>query len=119
VKSAQAVRIVRAPIGEAPAWVREAWVGLTLPLAPGRSEGRWRTIGVLSGPRSWLGGLWALLSGRAQAVEGFGVDAATAVDRLAAHDPEAAEWWRREAGHMLRRGQIFIFDREACDPVVR
>ncbi|MEA3013605.1 MAG: hypothetical protein QOD42_2150 [Sphingomonadales bacterium] len=37
MSGSQAIRIVRAPIGEAPLWVREAWVGLSLPL-PARSQ---------------------------------------------------------------------------------
>ena len=56
------VKIVRAPKGEAPDWVREAWVGLVLPL----KEPTLTTVptaGVLSGPRSAMGMFWASLAG--------------------------------------------------------
>lgn len=58
------VKIVRAPQGEAPDWVREAWVGLVLPL----KESRLTIVtpaGVLSGPRSPMGLFWASLTGGA------------------------------------------------------
>jgi hypothetical protein len=116
MSGAQAIRIVRAPIGEAPLWVREAWVGLTL---PARSHGRWTGFGVLTGPRSCLGQLWSRLRGRGQRVEGFSVDAWEAVERLAARNPEAAAWWRREAAALVRPGSVFVFDDAACEAVVR
>ncbi len=49
------IRIVACPPGEAPQAVREAWIGLELPLPPGRLGHRrgWLTTGVVSGPRTW------------------------------------------------------------------
>src|SRR5512140_2697360 len=45
------VRIVGVPPGDAPAWVRQEWVGLELPLAQSSAEAiHARTAGVLSGP---------------------------------------------------------------------
>jgi len=116
MSGAQAIRIVRAPIGEAPLWVREAWIGLTLPT---RGHGRWTGFGVLTGPGSFLGELWACFRGRGQKVEGFAVDACEAVERLAAHNPEAAAWWRLEAAALVRPGRCFVFDDAACQAVVR
>jgi hypothetical protein len=43
-------------------------------------------------------------------VEGFSVDAWQAIERLAAHNPEAASWWRREAAPLVRPGAFFVFD---------
>jgi hypothetical protein len=116
MSGSQAIRIVRAPSGEAPLWVREAWIGVTLPT---RARGRWTGFGVLTGPGSLLGQLWARLRGRAQRIDGFSVDAWQAVERLAAHNPEAAAWWRREAAAFVRPGSVFVFDHGACEPVVR
>ena len=45
------IRIVDVPPGEAPAAIRQAWVGLELPLLRKR-PGRYLAAGVLSGPRS-------------------------------------------------------------------
>ena len=65
-----AIRILRPPIGEAPLWVREAWVGLELPLADYRRV-TIPTVGVLSGPKTALGEFMANLLGRTAIVEGF------------------------------------------------
>ena len=57
------VRITATPPGEAPLWVREKWVGLVLPLAPGGSApGTYLTSGVLSGPQTRLALLIALIT---------------------------------------------------------
>ena len=117
MKQVGAVRIVRAPIGEAPVWVRQAWIGLTLPLAPSARSGRWRSVGVLSGPRSFVGFLLAWITGRTEIIEGYPVMAAEAVDRLSHQNAEAAAWWREHAPHLLRPRGVFLFDTPACDPV--
>jgi hypothetical protein len=57
-----AVKIVRPPVGEAPVWVREAWVGLVVPLKE-PSLTTIPSVGVLSGPKSALASLWASLTG--------------------------------------------------------
>lgn len=111
------VRIVRAPIGEAPDWVRQAWIGLELPVKTGRGLRRWRSIGVLTGPRSILGQLWARLLGRTDRIEGYVVDAKAAVDLLAVHNPEAAAWWRENADQLFDGRRGLVFDVAACEPV--
>jgi hypothetical protein len=109
------VRIVQAPIGEAPEWVREAWVGLELPLAH-PEEVAVETGGVLTGPRTWLGGWWARLTGRLEVVSGYVVKADRAIDLLGRSRPEAAAWWRAHAPEFCRSGAEFIFDSPACEP---
>jgi hypothetical protein len=53
------------PPGEAPAWVREKWIGLELPLAQSSSSPMaGGTYGVLSGPRSFFGLLALLVRGK-------------------------------------------------------
>lgn len=72
-------RIVRTPDGEAPLWVREAWVGLILP-------GRWSNSAKPAR---------GLMTGRDRAVEaGFHVawDLAIGTLRRQGHH-EAADWW--------------------------
>jgi hypothetical protein len=111
------VRIVDVPPGEAPEWVRRAWVGLVLPLLPGETGPRsTRTHGVLSGPRNWLAKLWWALSGKGQRSVGYAVRARLAVTLLAEHAPEAAAWWRENAAHILQPESIFIFHVRACRP---
>jgi len=112
--SAESVRIVARPIGEAPEWVRDAWVGLSLPLlCP--DQRRVPGVGVLSGPHFLLGQLvWRLL-GRSMTVSGYIVNAGIAVDLLEAHHPQAAGWWRANAGHLLDRSRNFVFDTPSCE----
>lgn len=109
-----AVKIVRPPSGEAPQWVREAWVGLVLPL----KEAGLRTapsIGVLSGPKSALGWLWASLTGAPITVTGYLTPAARAIEILARARPEAAAWWRQHAPKFLRDEAEFLFEAPACE----
>jgi hypothetical protein len=119
------IRIVKCPGGQAPADVRQAWVGLSLPvlsLPPGAIP--WREMGILSGSRSLLG-LW--LKGRIQSIKliksptspgprmpGYRVDPAVAVNLLEKTNPEAAAWWRTNASHLFRPGICFLFDEACC-----
>ncbi len=88
------IRIIARPDGEAPEAIRDAWIGLELPLVhpePVDTLG----FGVLTGPKHrWLEILLCHL-GRAQKVSGYVVPADQAIQRLAAKDPTAAIWWRR------------------------
>lgn len=103
------IKIVRRPIGEAPEWVRDAWIGLSLPLAFKRERG-WQSFGVLSGPNRRFPQLWALVIGKASKVEGYLVNAQVAVDRLTKVNPEAAAWWRKQTPELLNGKHCFIFD---------
>src|SRR5262249_14111542 len=99
------LRIVRIPPGEPPEWVRCAWVGLELPLAPGEIKARRVTsVGVLSGEGPELG-------------TGYLVDGGKAVARLAAHAPPAAAWWRENARHVVSSGYQLFFPAEVCEKV--
>jgi hypothetical protein len=42
------------------------------------------------------------------------VDALTAFGRLETVNPSAAEWWRTNTPHLLKRGRILFFDEECC-----
>jgi hypothetical protein len=111
------IRIVQPPIGEAPSWVRQAWVGLDLPVVRNARSGAYLGFDVLSGPKSPLGGLWGLLRGKARRITGYPVYAASAVDVLAVSNPDAAVWWRENAPHLLRPGRIFLCNEDACSPL--
>src|SRR3989475_2155791 len=84
------VRIISAPPGEAPADIRRAWVGLTLPIV-GRGPMTGFGSGVLTGPKSILELLWRLVTFRMQVHEGYAVDVATAIDILAKARPDRSE----------------------------
>lgn len=110
------IRIVRRPEGEAPEWVRDAWIGLELPLtveAPIKS----RIVGgVLTMPRTRLGYWWAVIRGRSRMQEGFLVDANAAVRVLERRNPTAAIWWRTKAADCLLPQGQFLFDLPASEP---
>jgi hypothetical protein len=107
------LQITQVPPGEAPLWVREQWVGLVLPLAQRRqSPLAFLTSGVVSGPKTGLSRLVALLTGKLERQSGYRVDTQAAVSILAARSPEAAAWWRDNAPHVLRPGRSFVFHRD-------
>jgi hypothetical protein len=111
------IRIVQPPIGGAPSWVRQAWVGLELPVVRNTRCRAYRTFDVLRGPKSLLGELWGLLRGKARRKTGYPVYAGSAVDVLAASNPDAANRWRENAPHLLRPGGMFLFNEDACSPL--
>jgi hypothetical protein len=105
------------PEGEAPLWVRENWVGLALPLAQRKpTANSFLTGGVVSGPRSFLSWLYALLTGKLERRSGYIVDALEAVSLLERKSPEAAAWWRQNAAYLMKRGRFFVFP-DACGSV--
>lgn len=107
------VTIVQRPIGEAPEWVRDAWIGLRLPLAR-RGQRTWWTGGVITGPKSLLATTWALMTGRLESVSGYAVAASIAIEVLSSSNGVAAEWWRQNAATRITKGKLFIFDVAAC-----
>jgi len=113
-----AIRIVALPPGEAPLWVRQAWVGLELPLPPvAKSPRRLRVAGVLSGPKSIFDALVAWVSGRYRQAQGFVVPVLPALDVLAAASPEAAAWWRTQTPHLCKPWRCFVFPVDVCKPL--
>jgi hypothetical protein len=114
--STPSVKIVRAPAGEAPQWVREAWVGLVLPLKETGLK-TMPSIGVLSGPKSALGWLWTSLTGAPITCTGYLTPAARAIEILERMRPEAAAWWREQAPKFLRDEAEFLFEASACERI--
>jgi hypothetical protein len=111
--------ITAAPKGEAPLWVREKWVGLTLPLARHSTRPRpFMTSGVLSGPRTLWAWLMAFFGRRFEHKSGYAVSAKLAIELLESRHPEAADWWKENAPHVLRGNRSFLFDAD-CGSVRR
>jgi hypothetical protein len=113
--NAMTIKIVRRPVGEAPEWVRDAWIGLSLPRTSRRLRD-WRGVGVISGPKSSLSQLWAVLTGKTFKVAGYAVNAKVAVACLADVHPEAAAWWQEHTPTLLTGRRYFVFDADACEP---
>jgi hypothetical protein len=101
------LRIVGIPFGEAPEEVRQAWIGVELPLRYWENKpGLHESVGVLSdqGSREDLGYL---------------VEGRIAVYHLAVREPEAAQWWRDNAPHVLERGYRLLFPAAVCEQVTK
>lgn len=112
------IRIIAVPPGEAPAWVREKWIGLELPLTQRSSSPiAGRTYGVLSGPRSCFGMLAMLVRGKYWRLGGYRVNALKAISVLEKASPEAAHWWRTNTPHMMKRSRMFLFHEHVCEVV--
>jgi hypothetical protein len=112
------VRIIAVPPGEAPAWVREKWVGLELPLAPwSTAASRRRAAGVLSGPKSFLEILAALLSRGSPQQSGFQVNVLQALAVLEVKSPDAAQWWRTHTPHLVTPSRFFLFSEHVCEVI--
>lgn len=112
------IRVVNAPAGEAPLEIREAWIGLVLPLSS-RSPEPVNTFGggVLSGPHTFLAILFQLLTGKLQRCVGYKVQSRVALTLLETHSPEAANWWRQNAPRFFKPGRYFLFSSESCERV--
>lgn len=108
-----AIRIVSRPAGEAPEWVRDAWIGLVLATCGAARPVDARTVGVLTGPRSLWKALWLFISRRSARGRGYLVRVLPAIEQLDAANPPAAAWWREAAPHVLTRWGVFQFD-EGC-----
>ena len=102
--------ITEVPPGEAPLWVREKWVGLSIPLVQSTTKPlEFRTTGLLTGPLGFWGCLLALFSGKLKRETGFLVESKVAIDLLSKSAPEAANWWSENTPHLLGAKQYFVF----------
>ncbi|HEY7154683.1 MAG TPA: hypothetical protein VH575_12045 [Gemmataceae bacterium] len=109
------VRIIATPPGEAPEEVRQAWVGLELPLAAGETGPRTVSVGgVLTGARTFLERLFKLLMGQRVLWHGYVINGPQALVLLAEKAPSAARWWRECAPHCWQPGHLFLFPAEVC-----
>jgi hypothetical protein len=102
--------ITSVPAGDAPLWVREHWVGPSLPLARRTAVPRSvLTSGVLSAPKNLIAWIGMLLSGKFVRKRGFMVEANAAVAVLARAHPDAASWWRENAPDFFEGKRYFVF----------
>ncbi len=112
------IRIKSVPLGEAPESIRQAWIGLVIPVPPRVSRRRsFLGTGVLSGPKNRLGTLLAIVLGRTQRVKGYMVESKTALELLAARSPEAADWWRNNAPRFFEPDRAFVFSVDSCEEI--
>jgi hypothetical protein len=95
------IRIITDPKGEAPMWVRYAWIGLTLPCKP--------LVGFANKPSKHV------LSGKPMQVRAeFDVPQREAIELLAEHYADAAKWWQ-EHGFPEGEDAYFAFGRDEAE----
>lgn len=95
----ECIEIVGVPLGEAPAEVRKAWVGLRLALATtARDSFAEHSIGVLS---------------KAPGPGGYVVSSLDAVETLRLFNSVVATWWDEHTDFVLP-GKFFAFDAGCC-----
>ena len=109
------IRIIKRPDGEAPEDVRDAWVGLLLPVLPhfSRPLDR-RVLGVLSSPRWRFARRLKLWFGGGYQRRGYPVDTVAAVEILERVKPSAAAWWRKECPGLFNQGRCLFFSEDCC-----
>lgn len=95
----QFVKIRSTPAGEAPDHIRQAWVGLVLPV-------------VQSIDRSSVS--FGVISAEPMCMEGFEVPAQVALRILELEDPEAADWWVNNT-EWSGPTSILVFPKDACE----
>ena len=115
------IKIVAAPQGPNPLWVREAWIGLFLPVLEGNNQPQHyfvlpEKVGYrATGWKEYFLSLWFRVTGQMGVTEGYPVPSARAIEILAIPRPDAALWWKENASCMLRSGMVFIFDLPSCE----
>lgn len=95
------IRIIDVPPGQAPDWVRKAWVGLEIPLAV--------QLSVTSSPQKNVPGR------KLERLGGFQVRGKIAITLLSKKSPEAANWWRRNAPHVF--SEVLVFKKDVCEVI--
>jgi hypothetical protein len=99
------LRIKGIPQGEAPIEIRRAWVGVEIPLR--KSE-------CMPSEHPATG----ILSGDATGTQfGYAVSGRVAVKILSAQNPEAAQWWRENAAHVLWWEYPMLFEASVCHQI--
>jgi hypothetical protein len=97
------IRFIAAPRGQAPLWVREAWIGLVVPCSPFTN----------TPPK---GSLHEVEDGAAVSYECALVPQKAAVDALEQHNAQAAQWWRQN-GFGSEFAPLFAFSSESFEVV--
>jgi len=109
------LRIIATPLGDAPQWVREAWVGVVIPLLDDVTTAQ--DIPVISVYDTVQHSAMPPQSGSTDVPHatwrGYTVLAIDAFEALQVLRPDAAEWWFDNLPHLLQPDQHFVFD-ERC-----
>ena len=115
------IEIVSTPLGDAPLKVRQAWIGLILPLHETSFAGPESIPGLSvfaasTGVQSWF--RWLFRRPYPETTfTGYIVPSAEAIRILGESAPAAADWWRRNVPAFLHPEATFLFDADCCRPI--
>ncbi len=98
------IKIVAVPPGDAPFWVRSAWVGLVLPTANNVPKIGSTASGVLGGTVT-----------PSDVKSAYLVDTRTAIRILRKKSPKAAQWWDKLFKRQLRPPNCLGFPRDIAE----
>jgi len=109
------IEIIATPPGEAPEEIRKSWIGVVIPLPANAQTVQERAgYGVLTGPRSLLLALLSFLHKTKVKRKSYRVSSLDAIEALAKKDHSAAEWWRKNSPHLMRRHWQLLFAADVC-----
>lgn len=104
------IKIHNTPLGDlAPEGIRAQWVGAVLPLSEfARVQPRQvsKTVTLKSGKT------------KERLMYGYSVETLAAMDVLAQHAPQAAQWWREHQPELMQAGKMLLFYADCCTEVV-
>ena len=113
------LRIISIPYGEAPANIRAAWVGVTIPLADIGVQQPSLCIpsGVLGKEHGFVARIKRFFGvpTTEQPSVGYVVEVLAAIEALRAKAPAAAAWWEQHTPHLVKPGGRFVFDASCCE----
>ena len=95
----KSIKIIAMPLGQAPEWVRQEWIGVTIPLLEKGIRGT--QMGLFGGP--------------IENENGYRVSSREAVDRLKNKSVTAAQWFEQYINFVLM--PVFVFSKEVCEIV--
>ena len=98
------IEIIARPSGQAPDWVRDAWIGVQFDAERDAPVNGDRYYGVLGGrpSRDNLGG--------------YRVNGRLAIEALTSKNPKAAQWWKDNAPYVLGLGAL-VFGSSFCKEI--
>ena len=109
-----AIKIFRAPVGPAPQAIRDAWIGLTIPIEVSPKI-MFDSFPAFSDSILAITGIFFGVYGIKPGVRGYLVNCLLAFQILDQVNPEAVEWWRSHKSHFFYSGRMFVFDAGCCE----
>ena len=111
------IHVIAVPRGDAPDEIRQAWVGLTLPLAEGETGSRaFSSDRLCTSLRSRLWYLWLVLTWRKPPdFRVYIVDHNVAFETLSRASPFALNWWRENRPYLFEQKLKVAFYVEECE----